>query len=215
MSATNGIRGASARRKPGWVLVAGVLLVCFSLYGWYFARGTWATANPTYPTKPEDGVISNLVLNAEGRREIHTAVVIPVPVATAWGILSNYKEWERLFKTVHERKPTEPLPGNQHHVVSDVQTPLGVLQLDFIVTHEPTDNGGYRATWDAPTKELPSNRGSIQITPLGPDNTLLVYVVEKQYRRYPQFLVYNALYEHQADIVATLRARMLEVAKQK
>jgi hypothetical protein len=58
------------------------------------------------------------------------------------------------------------------------------------------------------------NRGEITISPQGPDETLLVYVVEKRYRQYPQFLVYNLLFDQQADVVGTLRQRMLEIAEE-
>jgi hypothetical protein len=216
MSTTPADESAEARdtrpRVVRWII--GVLLVFLGLFVWYYLRGAWATSNPTYPASAEQGVVSQLVQNAEGRNEIHTAVVVPVPVETAWNILSNYEEWERLFKTVREREPTKQLDENRHHVVSDVLTPLGVLQLDFIVTHEQTPEGGYRAWWDAPTDDLPVNRGEITITPQGPDSTLLVYVVEKKYRQYPQFLVYNLLFDQQADVVGTLRERMLQIAQE-
>jgi hypothetical protein len=141
-------------------------------------------------------------------------VVIPVPVETAWKILSNYDEWERLFKTVREKKVAEQLDEHHHHVVSDVMTPLGMISLDFIITHEELPDGGYLASWDAPTKELPVNRGTIRISPHGQDQTLLVYSVRKQYQKYPRFLVNNMLLHQQPDLVGTLRRRMVEVAKE-
>jgi uncharacterized membrane protein len=203
---------ATRPRIVRWIV--GVTLVFAGLFVWYYLRGTWATATPEYPAAAEQGVVSQLVKNTESGNEIHTAVVVPVPVETAWSILSNYEEWERLFKTVREREPTKQLDENRHHVVSDVITPLGVLQLDFIVTHEKTPEGGYRAWWDAPTDDLPVNRGEITIAPQGPDATLLVYVIEKRYKQYPQFLVYNLLFDQQADVVGTLRQRMLEIAQE-
>jgi hypothetical protein len=190
------------------------LLACAALFTWYYFRGSWATAKPKYPASPSEGVTSQIVLNKQGQKEIQTAVVLPVSIETAWKILSNYKEWEKLFKTVRERAPTEQLDKNRHHVVSDVTTPLGVIQLDFIVTHETTTDGGYLAWWDAPTKDLPVNRGEIRITPQGPNQTLLVYTVCKQYRQYPQFAVYNMLLDHQRDLVETLGERIVEVSKQ-
>ena len=91
-------------------------------------------------------------------------------------------------------------------------TPLGTISLDFIITHEEIPSGGYLAWWDAPTDELPINEGTIRITPMGPEETLFVYTVRKQYRQYPSFLVNNMLLNHQPDLVATLAERMLEVA---
>lgn len=191
----------------------GVLFVGFLLFGWYFLRGTWATANPTDPT-PEQGVVSRLVLTPEGDKEIRTAVVIPVPIDTAWKILSNYEEWEKLFKTVRKNKEVTAVDDNHHHVVSDVMTPLGMITLDFVVKHEKTADG-YVASWDAPTAELPTNRGKITLTAQGKDRTLLVYNVRKQYRRYPQFVVNNMLRGSQRDLVHTLSKRMIEIAKEK
>jgi len=191
--------------------VVGVLLGCGVLFGWYYIRGTWATKNPTYPSSPEDGVTSVIVLNEDGDKEIRTAVVIPVSVENAWKILSNYDEWERLFTTIRASK-TEELDNNRYHVVSEVMTPLGTIKLETIVTHEKIPGGGYRAWWDAPTDELPLNRGSIRVTPQGPEQTLLVYTVLKQYRQYPQFVVYNTLLGHQKDLVGTLRERIIEAA---
>ena len=200
-----------ARRKTPWVVLS-VVLVCLLVFGGYYLRGTWATKKPAELTTPEQGAVSQLVLAADGQKEIRTAVVVPVSVDTAWKILSNYEEWEKLFKTVRRKQATEKLDANRHHVVSDVLTPLGTITLDFIVTHEQTPGGGYLAWWDAPTKELPVNKGTIEIKPLGPDQTLLVYTIRKQYRQYPQFLVNNMLYSHQTDLVATLRDRMVEAA---
>lgn len=199
------------RRKTPWVVFT-VVLACLAVFGGYYLRGSWATTAPAELKTPEQGAITQLVLAADGQKEIRTAVVIPVPVETAWKILSNYEEWEKLFKTVRRKQATEKLDANRHHVVSDVLTPLGTITLDFIVTHEQTPGGGYLAWWDAPTKELPVNKGTIVIEPLGENQTLLVYSIRKQYRQYPQFLVNNMLYSHQTDLVLTLRERMVEAA---
>lgn len=199
-------------RKRGWSWIVLVVSVCLlALGGWYVWRGT-ATSPPAVLTTPEQGVICQLVAGDDGGTDVRTAAVIPVPVETAWRILSNYEEWERLFKTVRRKQVAEPLGENRHHVVSDVWTPLGVISLDFIVTHEKTPGGGYIARWDAPTPELPVNRGVIEITPVSDTQTLFVYTVRKQYRRYPQFVVNNALLDHQPDLIETLRRRMIEVA---
>jgi len=203
-----------SRRRVALRFVLGVLFLCSLLFGWYYLRGTWATAIPVDPTTPEQGAICRIVQTPEGDREIRTAIVIPVSVATAWKILSNYNEWERLFKTIRERKSTEKLDEHRHHVVSDVMTPLGTIALDFIVTHEQTADGGYLASWDAPTTDLPINRGSIRITPQGPERTLLVYTVRKRYRQYPEFFVNNMLLDTQPDLVRTLSRRMIEIARE-
>ena len=204
---------AAARRRIPWIVLA-VALVCLLVFVGYYLRGTWATTSPVVLSSPEQGAVSQLVRAADGQKEIRTAVVIPVSVETAWAILSNYEEWEKLFKTVRRKQATKQLDANRHHVVSDVLTPLGTITLDFIVTHEQTPDGGYLAWWDAPTKELPVNKGAIEIQPLADDRTLLVYTIRKQYRHYPQFLVNNMLYSHQTDLVQTLRERMVEAAKE-
>ncbi|MFM9960891.1 MAG: SRPBCC family protein [Planctomycetaceae bacterium] len=191
-----------------------VLLGFCLLFGWYFVRGTWAASKMVDPTTPEQGVIAKLVLSDDGHREIRTAVVIPVSIDQAWRILSDYDEWEKMFKTVRRKQRTEPLEGNRRHVVSDVMTPMGTISLDFIVTHEETPDGGYLAWWDAPTRELPINKGTIRITPHGANQTLFVYTVRKKYQQYPEFLVNNMLLKHQPDIVSTLRLRMIEAAKE-
>lgn len=204
-----------SRQRVALRFLLGVLLVGLLLSGWFYLRGTWATTDPTDPTTPDQGVDSRLVQAPDGDKEIRTAVVIPVAVATAWKILSNYDEWERLFKTVRRKQVAEPVDEHHHHVVSDVMTPLGLITLDFIVTHERTPDGGYLAWWDAPTAELPVNRGTIRLTPLGPDQTLLVYTVRKQYRQYPHFVVNNLLLTQQKDLVRTLRQRMIEISQEK
>ena len=201
-------------KRPIKRILCLVLLGFCLLFGWYFARGTWAASKMDDPTTPEQGVIAKLVLSDDGHREIRTAVVIPVTIAQAWRILSDYDEWEKMFKTVRQKQRTEPLDGNRRHVVSDVMTPMGTITLDFIVTHEEIPMGGYRASWDAPTRELPINRGEIRITPLGANQTLFVYTVRKKYQQYPEFLVNNMLLKHQPDIVSTLRLRMIEAAKE-
>jgi uncharacterized protein YndB with AHSA1/START domain len=201
-------------KRPIKRLLCAVLVGFGALFGWYFVRGTWAASKMDDPTTPEQGVISKLVLSDDGHREIRTAVVIPVSIEQAWRILSDYEEWEKMFKTVRRKQRTEPLEGNRRHVVSDVMTPMGTITLDFIVTHEETPDGGYRAWWDAPTRELPVNRGEIVISPRGPTQTLFVYTVRKQYQQYPAFLVNNMLLKHQPDIVSTLRDRMIEAARE-
>ena len=202
-----------ARRSPRRFF-SGLLLVCVLLFGWYCVRGTWATTNPTDPTTPEQGVTSHLVLTPEGDKEIRTAIVIPVSVDIAWKILSDYEEWERLFKTVRRKQVAEKLDEHRHHVVSDVMTPLGTVSLDFIVYDEPTPEDGHRAWWDAPTADLPVNSGTIRITPKGPNRTLFVYTVRKQWRKYPRFLVNNMLLDQQKDLVRTLSRRMIEIAQE-
>lgn len=191
-----------------------VLGGCALLFGWYYWRGT-ATSTAVNPSKPEEGVICQLVSADDGGTDVRTSVVIPVPIEDAWRILSNYAEWERLFTTIRRKQVAEAIGANQHHVVSDVWTPMGTLSLDFIVTHEQTAAGGYIARWDAPVPELPVNRGTIEISPLGADQTLFVYTVRKHYKTYPDVFVNNALLNHQPDLIDTLRKRMIEVAKEK
>ena len=199
-------------RKPVRQLMVSAILFCLILFTWFYIRGSWATKNPTDPASPADGVKS-VIVQKDGKKEIRTSVVIPVSVENAWSIISNYEEWERLFSTIHRLDPeTGVLDNNRHHVVSDVMTPLGMIKLDFIVTHENTADGGYVAWWDAPTEELPINRGEIRVTPKGSEQTLLVYSIDKQYRKYPQFAVYNVLLGHQTDLVSTLRKRIIEAA---
>jgi hypothetical protein len=194
-------------------LLLAVLAGCLLLFGWYYWRGTAASA-PVDPQTPQDGVICQLARADDGGTDVRTAVVIPVPLDDAWRILSDYEEWERLFKTVRRKQVAEPAGENRHHVVSEVWTPMGMLSLDFIVTHERTAAGGYVARWDAPTNELPVNRGTIEITPLAGEQTLFVYTVRKHYKSYPDFLVNNALLNHQPDLIATLSQRMIEVAQE-
>lgn len=201
-----------SKKHPVKRILLLVLLGFCTLFGWYFVRGTWAASKMDDPTTPEQGVIAKLVLSDDGHREIRTAVVIPVSIEQAWRILSDYDEWEKMFKTVRRKQRTEPLEGNRRHVVSDVMTPMGTITLDFIVTHEETPDGGYLAWWDAPTPELPINRGTIRITPHGANQTLFVYTVRKKYQQYPEFLVNNMLLKHQPNIVSTLRLRMIEAA---
>ena len=208
-----GVVPKKASMRPYLYLFA-VSAVCLFLFGFYYWRGSWPADNPTDPKSVSDGVRCQLLRSHKDRKEIRTAVIIPVPVETAWRILSNYEEWERLFKTVRRKQITEQVGENQHHVVSDVTTPMGTLSLDFIVTHENLPGGGYRASWDAPTPELPVNEGDMRITPFSPNETLFVYTVRKEYRRYPSFLVNNMLLNHQPDLVATLATRMQEVAKE-
>ena len=212
--AAGGATKASPQKRPIKRILCLVLSGCGLLFGWFFVRGTWAASKMVDPTAPEQGVIAKLVLSDDGHREIRTAVVIPVSIAQAWKILSDYDEWEKMFKTVRQKQRTEPLEGNRRHVVSDVMTPMGTITLDFIVTHEETPDGGYLASWDAPTPELPVNRGTIRITPNGPNQTLFVYTVRKKYQQYPAFLVNNMLLKHQPDIVKTLRERMIEAARE-
>ncbi|MCA9239799.1 MAG: SRPBCC family protein [Planctomycetales bacterium] len=211
---TTGVPQVNEARRPARQFLVYVLMALLALFALYFARGAWAAKQAKDPASPQDGVICQLVRDPDGEKVIRTAVVIPVPIETAWRILSDYGEWERLFKTIRRKQLSEPIGENQHHVVSQVTTPLGTLSLDFIVTHEKTADGGYLAWWDAPTDELPINKGTIRITPRGDGETLFVYTVHKQYRRYPSFLVNNMLLRHQPDLVRTLAARMEEVAHQ-
>lgn len=203
---------ARPRRRLRWRLLFLVLGVLLALFAVYFVLGT-LPRDPADPATPADGPVSRLVRGDDGEKEIRTAVVIPVPVGTAWKILSDYEEWEKLFKTVRKKRVAEPLGDNRHHVVSDVMTPVGEITLDFVVTHEALPGGGYLAWWDAPTAELPVNKGAIRVEPRGGGETLLVYTVRKRYRTYPQFMVNNMLMRQQKDLVRTLAGRMVEVAR--
>ncbi len=204
----------SRRRTPHPHRLA-VLALCLALFALAYLRGTWADRSPRDPQGLEDGVISRLVVDEKGDRAIRTAVVLPVSEQAAWKVLCDYNEWERLFKTVRRNKVAEQLDEYHHHVVSEVMTPLGTVSLDFIVTHESTTDGGHLAWWDAPTHQLPVNRGTIRTTPLAADRTLLVYTVVKQWRIYPAFFVNNMLLNQQPDLVATLGKRIVEAASSK
>jgi uncharacterized protein YndB with AHSA1/START domain len=183
------------KRIVGRLLLAAsaVLLIVFVV------RGTWTDSEPKNPTSSADRTVTQLFRTPEGRTQIRCARLMDVPIADVWRAVTDYPHFPEMFPTVKAAMSVRD-PDGRFHVVLEVDTPLGRWPVDVRITHEEGPEKRV-ASWDEPTGSITTNRGSWTLSPAGPDKTLVVYALEVEIRRYPNFLVRNVLLSRQKSVL--------------
>jgi hypothetical protein len=180
-------------------VLAGALLVLI-------VRGTWADTRLRNPQVPADGAVCYLYQAPDGHKEVRAALVLDCPAAAVWSVVTDYDHFSDIFP--YERSTHwEPDPDGRIHLTGLAHSRLyGDWPFDVHVRHEETPDGKI-ASWDGPTPDLPVNRGSWTVTPLGPDRTLLVLSIEWRMRHVPDFYTHNILLDRLKPMVRAVGRR--------
>src|SRR5262249_54447913 len=154
-------------------VVLGVLAV---LVLWAYVRGTWADREPRNPSSSAEGILTQLYLAPDGRKQVRCAVILDYPPKKVWEVITDYEHFPEIFPTVGRAEVARE-PDGRYHWVGTVTSPVGDYPIDIHIRHEEAPDK-FVASWDGPTDKVTVNRGSWTVTPAGPGRTLLVYALE-------------------------------------
>ena len=181
------------------LMVLGLFLVLIAVA---VVRGTWADTQEKNPASPRDGVITQLYKTAEGRKVVRCAVLIDQPMKEVWAAVTDYDRYLEIFPTLasaHARSE----PGGKHRLQGEARWSWGTWDYDILISHQESPERCV-TSWDSPGGDATVDRGSWTLTPVSEHHTLVVYQLEAEIGRYPNFLVRNVLLGRQRHAVAAL-----------
>jgi len=195
---------APRRRLKKRILIPLALLVILSsLFAALWIRGTVAETTERNPTSPADGVVTQLLLAADGRKVVRCAVVVEDPVERVWKAVTDYAQFEKTFPTIQGVQSSVEADG-RHRLVCEVSSILGSWPIDVRIRHEETP-ARYVASWDEPSGDVVVNRGSWTLLPAPGGMTLVVYTLDVEVRPFPGFLVRAVLLSRQKTVLTALK----------
>jgi uncharacterized protein YndB with AHSA1/START domain len=180
-------RPPSRRIKLRMVIPAVLIGAVMALLLWGIIRGNWTDSEARNPASAADGVVTQLLRNAEGRKQIRAAVIVSAPPDRVWKVVTDYDHFSEVFPTVSTAKGVHD-PDGRWHVTGEVRSIVGHWPMDLHVRHDESTNR-FVASWDEPHEAWKVNRGSWVITPHGPNETLLEYNLELKVSPFPDFVV--------------------------
>ncbi|MCI0459378.1 MAG: SRPBCC family protein [Gemmataceae bacterium] len=201
------------RRIKKRFLIPAILLGIFALFllGAYI-RGTWADSDPRDPTTVEDGIICHIYQTPEGHKPVRCAVLLDRPIDRVWKVLTDYDNWSEVFPTLHEQPikvtpqagPREGIRPSSYHLAGMASSVLGSWPFGISVEQSETPEKRVISWSERDHGDVRLNRGSFTLIPKEGGKTLLVYSLEVELARYPNFVVRNVLLNRQPGVVRAL-----------
>jgi len=179
-------------------LLLGVAALLAVTIGALWIRATWASATERNPAASTDGAVTQLFRTPEGRTVVRCSVVIDRPIDLVWKGMNDPSTYSGMFPAAG--LTAEPLPDGRIHVSHPKSTAAGTWTVDLHLRRVETP--ARRAlVWDDPSAEVPVNRGDWGVTPLGPDRTLLVALLDIEVARMPDVVLRNILLSREGAVL--------------
>jgi hypothetical protein len=205
-SATSPEDGASSvsdsgnRRIKKRFLIPGVLLAAsFLVLLWGGIRGTWADSVAKTPKSASDGIRTQLLLTAKGRKVVRCAQVLKGAPKDYWEVITDYDNFAKSFDQVEdvniETQPDKKIHLTYIAIVGWARVPVDVM----IENTESSDQ--FQSSWTGEGDVLVVNNGSWTLTPVGSNETLLVYQLDLEHYKVPDFVVRNIVLDQVESVV--------------
>lgn len=183
------------------LVIAGLLLTVF-LFG--YVRGTWADREPRDSKSSSEGVVCRLYQPAEGPWQVRCSMVLDHPPEKVWAVITEYDNFADIFPTLASCAAEEKDAGNVR-LTGIAHSTLGDWPYDIVVQHvvKPDE---YHSHWEGDSGEVQKLVGSWTVTSAGDGKTLLVYASHVEIKRYPDWVVVNAMLLRQPKVMNAVRA---------
>lgn len=172
---------------------------------WGIIRGNWTDPEPRNPSSTADGAATQLLRNAQGRKQIRAAIIVNAPPDRVWKVVTDYDHFSDVFPNISTSKGVRD-PDGRWHVIGEVRSMVGRWPMDLHVRHEESP-ARFVASWDEPNGAWKVNRGSWVVTPHGPRETLLEYNLELTVSPFPDFVVRAVLLGQLKPVMRAVASR--------
>ena len=122
------------------------IAVVSALLLWGIVRGNWIDAQPRNPASAADGVMTQLLRTADGRKQIHASVIVSAPPERVWKVVTDYDHFSEVFPNIGASKGVRD-PHGRWHVTGEVRSIVGRWPMDLHVRHEESA-ARFVASWD-------------------------------------------------------------------
>ena len=190
------------RKKPfrkRYAVLLGLLGLILVLLVAAIIRGTWADKEPRDPQSSADGVICRLHQPPGDDWQVRCSMVLNYPADEVWAVVTDYNNFADIFPTLEScsytaTKNSPQLRGVAHSL-------LGDWPFSIYVDHEDLPGEGHSSHWEGASGNVQKIKGSWTVTKLDEQRTLLVYTSHVEIKRYPDWVVVNALLQRQPKVM--------------
>lgn len=184
------------KRYAVLLTLLGLLLILF-VFG--YIRGTWADTEPRDPKSSDEGVICRLYQPPQGDWQVRCSMVLDYPPEKVWGVITDYDNFADIFPTL-ESCDYERSKNGDAHLSGLARSAIGTWPFDILVKND-AQAGGYHSHWEGESGDVRKIAGSWTVTSAGEGKTLLVYTSHLEIKRYPNWVVVNALKSRQPKVM--------------
>jgi ribosome-associated toxin RatA of RatAB toxin-antitoxin module len=169
-----------------------LLLLVLGAVGYVWVRGTWADSTPADPKSVADGPVCHVYQPAGEHKRVRCAVLLPYPMQKVWSVVTDYEHYADILPYLADVQ-VEPKEGEKGvwHMTGKAKSALPGYWDFAIDIHQEEGTERRVAWWDNPSGEVTLNKGRWELTPDGPDRTLLVLSLEAEVHNYPTFFLRN------------------------
>lgn len=205
---------APRRLKKRQILPLVLLALVAGFLAWASVRGSWADTVAKDPRSPADGTVCQLYQSPDGHKQVRCALLVDAPVEQVWAVVTDYEHFDEIFPYLQSTHAVREADGRYHLTGTAAAPVYGSWTFDTHLTHREGPPV-YVVSWDEPGAELTCNRGSWTLTPTGPNQTLIVYLLELEVRHFPRFAVRNVLLDRVPAVVSAVAKRLQTQAGRK
>jgi hypothetical protein len=187
---------------PGTLLGLALLFVLAALL-----RGTWADETPRDPATVAEGPLTQVVRSPGGAKEVRCAIRLPFAVEEVWEAVTDYDNFGDICECIHGAKIRHQ-PDGTCRLEARVRSGLpGTVPFAVDLRHERSLDR-YVSSWDEPAGRVQVNRGRWELTPTGPQETLVALSLEVEVEGVPTFVLRNLSLGRLRDVVLGLERRL-------
>jgi Polyketide cyclase / dehydrase and lipid transport len=165
-------------------------------------RGTWADNSTRDPKSSSEGVICRLYQPPVGDWQVRCSMILDEPPDKVWSVVTDYDNFVDIFPTLESCSAARLYSSTGPVLLSgEAHSAIGTWPFSITVTEEKTP-GRYHSYWEeVESGDVTTVEGSWTVTPAGEGKTLLVYTSHIEIKRYPDWVVVNALLFRQPKVM--------------
>jgi hypothetical protein len=186
-----------------------LLLLLIGFGAKVYVRGTVADDVEKNPASVAAGTVTQLLDAGNGSAVVRCAVLVDASPATVWQVVNGYDRHDQFLPYLS--KVTATQAGNRKIRLDGIAHSRlwGDWPFHCLVLHtEAVDSQKYSASWnESDVGEFKLNRGSWDVSESHADasQSLLVFTLQIELKRYPNFIVRNIIMDRVGTVVRAMR----------
>jgi hypothetical protein len=196
------------RRRRRLLLISGTLLGLVLLFVLAaLVRGTWAEEAPRDPATVAEGPLAQVVGGPGGGKEVRCALRLPFAIEAVWAAVTDYDNFGDICECIQAQKIHHE-PDGTCRLEARARSGLPeTVPFAVDLRHERT-LGRYVSSWDEAGGRVQVNRGRWELTPIGPQETLVALSLEVEVEGVPTFVLRNLSLSRVREVVLGLERRL-------